>query len=111
LRPWHGGVKPWDGGVRPWIDSVKPWFGAVRPRSGAVQPRLARGAQGEQGIQGIPGLSGEVTTTAMNGAIATAIAGTANSTNAVATLDTPLADPDSEALRLKINELILAQWR
>jgi hypothetical protein len=52
-----------------------------------------------------------VTTTAMNGAIATAIAGTSNNTNAVATLDTALADPDSEALRLKINELILAQRR
>src|ERR1043166_7861556 len=67
---------------------------------------IPRGAQGEQGIQGPPG---EVTVTAMNGAIASAIAGTANNTNAVATLDTALADPASEALRQKINELILAQ--
>jgi hypothetical protein len=69
---------------------------------------LPRGAQGEQGIQGPPG---EVTNAAMAGAIATAVAGTANNTNAVATLDTPLADPDAEALRLKMNELILAQRR
>ena len=31
--------------------------------------------------------------------------------NGVATLDTPLADPDSEAIRQKMNELILAQQR
>jgi len=69
---------------------------------------IPRGMQGEQGIQGPPG---EVTNAAMAGAIAAAVAGTANNTNAVARLDTPLADPDSETLRLKINELILAQRR
>ena len=37
--------------------------------------------------------------------------GTSNNTNAVATLDTPFTDPDSEALRLKMNEMILAQRR
>jgi len=47
----------------------------------------------------------------MDGAIATGIAGTSNNTNGVATLDTPLPDPDSETLRLKINELILALRR
>jgi len=52
---------------------------------------IPRGAQGEQGIQGPPG---EVTNAAMAGAIATAIAGTSNNTNSVATMDTPLADPD-----------------
>jgi hypothetical protein len=56
------------------------------------------------GAQGAPG---EVT----NAALAAAIAGTSNNTNAVATLDTPLADPDMEELRQKINELILAQRR
>ena len=47
----------------------------------------------------------------LNDAIATALASaTANSsanTNAVATLDTPFADPDSESLRPKMNEMIL----
>ena len=69
---------------------------------------IPRGMQGEQGIQGPPG---EVTNAALGNAIATAIAGTSNNTNGVATLDTSLADPDTEALRLKINELILAQRR
>src|SRR6185436_18013107 len=41
---------------------------------------IPRGMHGEQGIQGPPG---EVT----NAALATAIAGTANNTNSVATLD------------------------
>jgi hypothetical protein len=62
-------------------------------------------------LAGAQGAPGEVTNAALGSAIATAIAGTSNNTNSVATLDTPLADPDSEALRLKINELILAQRR
>ena len=36
-----------------------------------------------------------------------AIAGTSANTNAVATLDTPYADPVQEELRQKLNELIL----
>ncbi len=36
-----------------------------------------------------------------------AISGTSNNTNGVSTLDTGLADPDMEALRLKLNEMIL----
>jgi hypothetical protein len=70
-----------------------------------------RGSDGTQGGQGIQGPPGEVTNAAMDGAMATAIAGTSNNTNGVATLETAFADPDSEALRLKINELILAQRR
>ncbi len=35
----------------------------------------------------------------------------AGSTNAVPTLDTPFADPDSESLRVRMNELILAARR
>ena len=74
---------------------------------------IPRGAQGEQGIQGPPG---EVTNAALHSAIATAIAGTANNTNAVATLDTPfINDPaslaDLELMRAKINEVILAARR
>src|SRR6185436_11383074 len=52
-----------------------------------------QGGQGEQGIQGAPG---EVTNAAMADAIATAIAGTSNNTNAIPTLDTPYADPGTE---------------
>ena len=43
--------------------------------------------------------------------LATAITGTAANTNGVATLETPFPDPDLEALRAKLNELILAQRR
>ena len=42
-----------------------------------------------------------------NSQLATAISGTSNNTNGVSTLDSPMADPDSEALREKLNELIL----
>jgi hypothetical protein len=38
------------------------------------------------------------------------ISGTSNNTNAVSTLDTAFADPDMEALRQKVNEMIL-NWR
>jgi hypothetical protein len=62
-------------------------------------------------LAGAQGAPGEVTNAALAGAIASAITGTANNTNAVATLDTPCADPDSEALRQKMNELILAARR
>lgn len=57
---------------------------------------------------GIPqGPPGEVT----NADLTNAIAGTSNNTNALATLDTPMVDPDMESLRLKLNELILALRR
>ena len=59
---------------------------------------------GPQGIQGVPG---EVT----SAQLATAINGTSSNTNGVATLDTPFADPDVDALRLKLNEMILSARR
>ena len=45
------------------------------------------------------------------GQLNSAISGTSNNTNAVATLDTPFVDPDSEALRQKVNEFLLAARR
>jgi hypothetical protein len=56
---------------------------------------------------GADGAPGEVTTAALDAAIA----GTSANTNAVATLDTPFADPDSESLRSRLNELILTARR
>ena len=47
----------------------------------------------------------------MTAAIDSAIGGTSSNTNAVETLDTPFADPDVEALRQKLNELILGARR
>lgn len=66
---------------------------------------------GLQGIPGIDGPPGEVTNAALTTAIAAAIGGTSSNTNAVATLDTPFADPDNETLRVKMNEFILAARR
>jgi hypothetical protein len=62
------------------------------------------GAQGPQGEQGAPG---EVTTADLNTALGT----TSANSNGVATLDTPLADPDMETLRQKINALLAALRR
>jgi hypothetical protein len=42
-----------------------------------------------------------------NAALAAAISGTSNNTNAVTTLDAPFADPDMETIRQKLNEVIL----
>jgi hypothetical protein len=74
---------------------------------------IPRGPQGEQGIQGPPG---EVTNAAMASAIATAvstaIAGTSNNTNSVATMDTPFDDnPAAEAIRQAFNALVLTLRR
>ena len=71
---------------------------------------IPRGTDGGQGIQGEPGIQGtpgEVT----NSALASAISGTSNNTNAVMTLDTPFADPDAETLRQAYNALVLAARR
>ena len=64
-----------------------------------------------RGNDGSPGAAGEVSSGQLGSAIASAISGTSHVSNAVATLDTAFADPDSEALRAKMNELILALRR
>jgi len=69
------------------------------------------GPQGPQGEPGPPGADGEVTNAAMTAAIDGAIAGTSANTNAGGTLDTAFADPDMEALRQKLNELITTARR
>ena len=73
---------------------------------------IPRGNDGTAGINGTDGAPGEVT----NAQLATAISGTSNNTNAVATMDTPFAnDPptlaDMELMRAKFNELVLAGRR
>jgi hypothetical protein len=60
-----------------------------------------------RGDLGAAGPPGEVTA----GQLATALEGTAANSNAVAPLETPFADPDAEALRLKVNELLAALRR
>ena len=57
---------------------------------------------------GIPrGQAGEVSEAMLSSAISQAMNGTSNNTNGVDTLDTGFADADLEALRQKMNELIL----
>jgi len=67
-----------------------------------------QGAQGEAGSQGQPG---EVTTADLNAALQMTLNQSSNVSNAVPKLDTPFGDPDMEALRQKMNELILALRR
>ena len=52
-----------------------------------------------------------MTNAAMTAAIDSAIAGSSHNTNSVATLDDAFADADMEAMRQKVNELILAARR
>ena len=54
---------------------------------------------------------GEISTVDLNSAITTVVNATSNNSNAVSTLDTGFADPDVEALRQKVNELINALRR
>ena len=63
-------------------------------------PRGNDGSNGSDGSQGPPG---EISQAQLD----TAISGTSNNTNGVGTLDSPFADPDMEALRQKLNEMIL----
>ena len=57
--------------------------------------------------QGFPGQNGEV----LASQLAAEIAMTSSNSNAVGTLDSPFGDPDMEALRQKMNDLILALRR
>ena len=67
--------------------------------------------QGSDGAAGATGLPGEVSLVDLNNGLASTLAQTSANTNAVDTLDTaPSAPPtlaDYEALRAKLNELIL----
>ena len=59
--------------------------------------------RGNDGATGATGQPGEVSLNDLSNAIS----GTSNNTNGVSTLDTGFADPDMEALRQKVNEMIL----
>ena len=63
--------------------------------------------QGENGSPGDPGPPGEVSSLDLYDAIQ----GTSANSNGVLTLDTPFGDPDTEAVREKVNELINALRR
>ena len=64
---------------------------------------IPRGNDGSNGSDGSQGQPGEVSQSQLD----SAISGTSNNTNGVSTLDSAFADPDMEALRQKLNEMIL----
>jgi hypothetical protein len=77
---------------------------------GPQGPQGMQGSDGAQGPQGEPGPQGPPGEVTQND-LAQAIQGTSSNSNAVPTLDTPFADPDAEALRVRLNELIVALRR
>ncbi len=64
---------------------------------------IPRGSDGTNGSDGSQGPPGEISQAQLD----TAISGTSNNTNSVSTLDNGFADPDMEAMRQKLNEMIL----
>lgn len=64
---------------------------------------IPRGNDGSNGSDGSQGPPGEISQAQLD----SAISGTSNNTNGVSTLDSPFADPDMEAMRQKLNEMIL----
>jgi hypothetical protein len=77
---------------------------------GPQGPQGMQGADGAQGPQGDPGPQGPPGEVTQND-LAQAIQGTSSNSNSVPTLDTPFVDPDAEALRVRLNELIGALRR
>ena len=75
---------------------------------GAVGPAGQTGNDGQQGATGPPG---EVTQTDLNNGLLNTLTQTSANSNAVDALANAFSDPDAEALRLKVNELILALRR
>ena len=64
---------------------------------------IPRGNDGSNGSDGSQGPPGEISQVQLDNAIS----GTSANTNGVSTLDTGFADPDMEAMRQKLNEMIL----
>ena len=64
---------------------------------------IPRGNDGSNGSDGSQGPPGEISQAQLD----SAISGTSANTNSVSTLDTGFADPDMEAIRQKLNEMIL----
>ena len=64
---------------------------------------IPRGNDGSNGSDGSQGPPGDISQAQLD----SAISGTSANTNGVSTLDSAFADPDMEALRQKLNEMIL----
>jgi len=92
-------------GLKDLIDAIPT--GQQGPE-GPAGPQGPAGSEGPTGPQGPPG---EVTQTDLNNAQLNTLGQCSNNSNAVATVGTPMADPDVETLRQKLDELINALRR
>ncbi|MCX6853856.1 MAG: hypothetical protein NTV80_03010 [Verrucomicrobia bacterium] len=92
------GVSTLDPGQSAWVQTS---FDGSNVRFTFGIPR------GSDGNDGAPGAPGEISQSQLDSAILNSLNGTSNNTNGLSTLDTDFADPDLEALRQKMNELIL----
>jgi hypothetical protein len=113
------GTNGSDGGPGPQGDQGPPFANAIVDAVNTLNPgepatvsvsfdgsnvRFTIGIpRGNDGATGATGQPGEVSLNDLSNAIS----GTSNNTNGVSTLDTGFADPDMEALRQKVNEMIL----
>ena len=78
---------------------------------GRIAPEIARVAGMNAADAAVQTAAAADATAKADAAQAAATAASSNNTNAVLTLDTPFADPDTEALRQKMNEILLAMRR
>lgn len=85
--------------------------GPQGPQGDPGGPPGPEGPMGPEGPTGPQGPPGEVTQTDLNNAQLNTLSQCSNISNGVATLDTPMADPDVELLRQKLDELINALRR
>ena len=76
-----------------------------------IAPEIARVADVNAGDAAAQAAAAADATAKAEAAQAASTAASSNNTNAVSTLDTPFADPDTEALRQKFNEVLLTMRR
>ena len=82
----------------------------VEPHSKVTDPSFG-GPRGTQARFRAQAAAAADATVKADAAHAASTAGSSKNANAVSTLDTPFADPDTEALRQKLNEMLLAMRR
>ena len=107
--PNHVGSRRWTGGnlvrmgpVHSGMEGSKMESWSEPPCVGEVA-RLREDGVSQMEDRGPQGLPGEVTPSQLDNAIS----GTSANTNNIGTLDSPFGDPDMEAMRQKLNEMIL----
>ena len=89
---------------------MREQFNSLKALIDAI-PAGPEGPMGPEGPTGPQGPPGEVTQTDLNNAQLNTLGQCSSNSNAVATVGTPMADPDVETLRQKLDELINALRR